>query len=209
MTADGDRKDGSGEITIESRIERWARGERWEKLHPFESYPRTPSGLKKSIKRREARRVEGDNRRGWKELKKERKRWGWEDHRADCSVKWMKRGKTKRQRAKDGTCSNQGISRYTYIFFFQFIPFFLLIYFVAYDSIPSFDLVVIIYILLLWKIHQGGRFDNKKKCKILMQREKSNNKKEKNIAASRKMQNFYHAVFLCSRPAERMLKNRQ
>lgn len=43
-----------------------------------------------------------------------------------------------------------------------------------------------------------------------MQREKSsNNKKEKNIEASRKMQNFYHAVFLCSRPAERMLKNRQ
>lgn len=162
MTADGDRKDGSGGDYDRVEDRTGARGERWEKLHPFESYPRTPSGLKKSIKRREARRVEGDNRRGWKELKKERKRWGWEDHRADCSVKWMKRGKTKRQRAKDGTCSNQGISRYTYIFFFQFIPFFLLIYFVAYDSIPSFDLVVIIYILFLWKIHQEGRFDKKK-----------------------------------------------
>lgn len=41
-----------------------------------------------------------------------------------------------------------------------------------------------------------------------MQREKSNNKKEKNIEASRKMQNFYHAVFLGSRPAERMLKKK-
>lgn len=41
-----------------------------------------------------------------------------------------------------------------------------------------------------------------------MQREKSNNKKEKNIEASGKMQNFYHAVFLCSRPAERMLKKK-
>lgn len=33
-----------------------ARSERREKLHPFESHPRTPSGLKKSIKLREARR---------------------------------------------------------------------------------------------------------------------------------------------------------
>lgn len=32
-----------------------------KKLHPFESHPRTPSGLKKSIKRREARRTEGDS----------------------------------------------------------------------------------------------------------------------------------------------------
>lgn len=39
-----------------------ARGERREKLHPFESHPRTPTGLKKSIKRREARHGEGDSR---------------------------------------------------------------------------------------------------------------------------------------------------
>lgn len=32
------------------------------------------------------------------------------------SVKWMKRGKTKRQTAKDGIRSNQGISRYMYIY---------------------------------------------------------------------------------------------
>jgi len=51
---------------------------------------------------------EGDGRRagGWKGLKKEAKGWG---QRADCSVKWMKRGKTKIP-TKDGTCSNQGIS---------------------------------------------------------------------------------------------------
>lgn len=34
---------------------REARGKSREKLHPFESHLRTPSGLKKSIKRREAR----------------------------------------------------------------------------------------------------------------------------------------------------------
>lgn len=96
MTADGNRKDGS-EITTESRVEQ-EREVRDGKLHPFESHPRTPSGLKKSIKRRGARRVEGDSwaKKGWKGLKKERKRWGWKDRRAD-SVKWMKRGKTKRQ----------------------------------------------------------------------------------------------------------------
>jgi len=43
---------------------------------------------------------------GWKGLKKEAKGWG---QRAHCSVKWMKRGKTKIP-TKDGTCSNQGIS---------------------------------------------------------------------------------------------------
>lgn len=58
-----DRKDGSSGITIENPgSERGERGdERREKLHPFESHLRTPSGLKKSIKRREARRAEGDS----------------------------------------------------------------------------------------------------------------------------------------------------
>lgn len=54
-----------------------ARGERREKLHPFESHLRTPSGLKKSIKRREARhggRQPGGG--GWKGLKKREKEYG-------------------------------------------------------------------------------------------------------------------------------------
>lgn len=43
------------------------------------------------------------------------------------SVKWMKRGKRKRQTAKDGICSNQGICRYIYIYIyihtlFSFLP---------------------------------------------------------------------------------------
>lgn len=62
MTANGNRKDGgSGEIMIESRVEQERGVMGREKLHPFESHPRTPSGLKKSIKRREARRMEGDS----------------------------------------------------------------------------------------------------------------------------------------------------
>lgn len=44
--------------------------------------------------------------------------------RAHCSVKWMKRGKTKRQTAKDGTCNNQGISGYTCKFFLLSVSFF-------------------------------------------------------------------------------------
>lgn len=150
------------------------RGERREKLHPFELHPRTPSGLKKSIKRREARRAEGDSwaKEGWKGLKKERKRWGWEDHRAD-SVKWMKRGKTKRQTAKDGTCSNQGISRYTYIFSFQLIPFFLLIYFVAHDPISSFVIYNYLYSSF---IKNSSSIHLIEKAQNLMQQEKSNNK---------------------------------
>lgn len=39
-------------------------GEKQEKLHPFESHPRTPSGLKKSIKRREPAAVRGGRKRG-------------------------------------------------------------------------------------------------------------------------------------------------
>lgn len=66
---------------------------------------------------------EGDSRlEEWKGLKekereRERKGGGDEGHRADCSVKWMERGKTKRQTVKDGTCSNQGISADTHIYF--------------------------------------------------------------------------------------------
>lgn len=53
---------------------------------------------------------------------------------------------------KDGTCSNQGISRYTYIFSFQ-------LSFLSFSSsisspIFSFVLTVIIYILFSWRIHQ-------------------------------------------------------
>lgn len=54
-----------------------ARGERREKLHPFESHLRTPSSLKKSIKRREARhrkRQPGRRVKGIEE-KRERVRW--------------------------------------------------------------------------------------------------------------------------------------
>lgn len=64
-------------------------------------------------------------RSGWKGLKKERERErggeAGEGRRADCSVKWMERGKTNRQTAKDGTCSNQGISR-EYIRTYSFSP---------------------------------------------------------------------------------------
>lgn len=78
MTA-GDGE-GGGEAAVESGVRRQVRGnERREKLHPFGSHPRTPSGLKKSIKRREARRVEGDSwsrttERGVEERGKKRER---------------------------------------------------------------------------------------------------------------------------------------
>lgn len=61
--------------TRESGIERGARSKRREKLHPFESHPRTPSGLKKSIKQREircgGRREPGRRVEGVKEREKE------------------------------------------------------------------------------------------------------------------------------------------
>lgn len=56
------------------------------------------------------------------------------------SVKWMKRGKTKRQTAKDGIRSNQGISRYIHVYILFPLPpptRFLLIYFVACNPIPT------------------------------------------------------------------------
>ena len=54
-------------------------GEKQEKLHPFESHPRTPSGLKKSIKRREPAAVRGGRKRGRereRERRAEEERWG-------------------------------------------------------------------------------------------------------------------------------------
>lgn len=83
--------------------------------------------------------------------------------RAHCSVKWMKRGKTKRQTAKDGTCNNQGISGYTCIFFLQSVPSFLLIYFVAWDFISSSSITVLFSLFFFYKEFIKRRFD--KKCK--------------------------------------------
>lgn len=152
MIVDSDRKNGSGEITAESRIER-ERGVRGgenciRSNHIRERHRalRNQLNREKLVVRRE---IAGQKRiAGVKE--RERMMWGREDYRADCSVKWMKRGKTKRQTAKDGTCSNQGISRYTYIFFFQFISFFL-VYFVAHNSIPSSIVIATTYILFFVK----------------------------------------------------------
>lgn len=123
MTADGDRKDGSSEITIENPGSgRGSEGMRGGKNcihsnHIRERHRALRNQLngEKLVVRREIagrRRMEGV-----KEREKAMRLRG--PPRADCSVKWMKRGKTKRQTAKDGTCSNQGISRYTCIFFFQ------------------------------------------------------------------------------------------
>lgn len=76
--------DNSGECGSETTVEPDERGIRREKLHPFGSHPQTPSGLKKSIKRRGTRRGgrELSRRRvgveeGGKEREKEGRKVAW------------------------------------------------------------------------------------------------------------------------------------
>lgn len=114
---------GGGEITAESGIER-KRGVRGGKncIHSNHICERHRA-LRNQLN--EEKLAEGDSSsRRMERVKEREKENGYFEKRglggiprAHCSVKWMKRGKTKRQTAKDGTCSNQGISNYTYIYF--------------------------------------------------------------------------------------------
>lgn len=146
--------DGGGEITAESGIER-KRGVRGGKncIHSNHICERHRA-LRNQLN--EENLAEGDSSsRRMERVKEREKENGYFEKRglggiprAHCSVKWMKRGKTKRQTAKDRTCSNQGISNYTYIFFLQLIPSFLLIYFVAWDLI-SFPAITVFFLFLI------------------------------------------------------------